>query len=317
MKNLLKKARFAAAAILFTALPANAFAYNLFVDKNNTSGLEDGSQASPFDTIGEAIAAAALLDENSRDIFIANGTYEEDVELVEKVSLTGESRGGVIITDSGTVIKMAHSTKLKKLTVSGGTIGINIPKDSKATITDVAVKKAKKVGIQAEKGSTSDRYRVTVEDSKITDGKGKGFYILKGRVSLKNNEIEDNDEEGVDIRAGVKGTISKNTIASNGESGIELVLGKTSLKIQKNKIKNNDASGITNQFYKDDKKLGNVLISKNNVRSNDSYGINCATPSGGSPGSEYWKKSITLSGNLFFGNEKPIAGRCKIEVAVK
>lgn len=305
-----------AAAAIFAALPANALAYNLFVDKSNATGIEDGSQTSPFSTIGAAIAAAALLDENSRDIFIANGTYEEDVELVEKTSLTGESRSGVIITDSGTVIKMAHSTKLKKLTVSGGTIGINIPANKKATIDNVVVKKTAKIGIQAEKGSTSDRYRVTIEDSKISGNDGKGLYLLKGRVSLKNSEIEDNDEEGVDIRAGVKGTISKNTIASNGESGIELVLGKTSLKIKNNKIKGNDSAGITSQFYKDDKKLGNILISSNKLRSNDKEGISCQTPSGGDVPNEYWKKSMTLSGNLFFGNQKPIASRCKIELAL-
>jgi parallel beta-helix repeat protein len=156
-----------------------------------------------------------------------------------------------------------------------------------------------------------------VTKSDISKNEGKGFYLKKRTVLIEKNEVENNDEEGIDIRSGVKGSIKKNTITKNGESGIELVVGKTDLKISNNKIKSNGASGISNQFYKDSKKTGDIKLEKNSIQKNDNYGLQCATPSGGDPSSNYWTKSINLIKNIFSGNGKSMAKSCKFPISTK
>jgi Protein of unknown function (DUF1565) len=72
------------AAMLFVYASA-AFAYGpfppgttVFVDRANTSGVEDGSQAQPFDTIGEGIDAAPA----GGVVGVAPGTYPDETGLV-------------------------------------------------------------------------------------------------------------------------------------------------------------------------------------------------------------------------------------------
>ena len=104
------------------------------------------------------------------------------------------------------------------------------------------------------------------------------------------------------MRAKVKGKIKDNRIYDNGESGIEVIVGKADLKISKNEIKNNEASAISTQFYPEDDVLGEIKIKKNNLARSEKYGVNCNNPSGGSYGLNYFKDSVSLIENTYFGN---------------
>lgn len=306
------------AGISMLAWSASASAYDLYVNASNTTGTEDGTETNPFNTIGEAVTAAATLS-GQPSIFIANGTYAEGVDIDSPIKLFGESRDGVIIDASGKKmgISIDADSDIEKLTVKKGRYGIYVSENSSADINDVKITESKDAGVQISKSSTGDSEKVTLKDSEISESGGKGMYIQKRKIDIQNNTITKNDEEGIDIRAGVRGTIKKNTITKNGESGIELVLGSTKLKITSNTIKNNDASGITNQFYKENKKKGEISIFKNKIRNNEKYGLNCQTPSGGDPIKGYWQKSVNLLKNIFSGNNKNYAGVCKFEEAKK
>lgn len=318
MKKFSRTLPFLLAAFFMFAWGASASAYDLYVNSSNTTDTEDGTEANPFNTISEATTAATSLS-GEPSILIKNGTYAERVNIESPLSLVGESKDGVIIDASGRDRGISVEAKafIKNLTVKKGYSSIYIAENSGAKIEDVTIKESKKNGIEIKKGSTGNSTKVTLKDSEISESEGKGMYIQKRKVDIQNNTITKNDEEGIDIRAGVSGTIKKNTITKNGESGIELVLGSTKLKITSNTIKNNGASGITNQFYKENKKKGDVAISKNKIRNNDSYGLNCQTPSGGDPIKGYWQKSITLLKNIFSGNDKNYAGVCKFEETQK
>lgn len=299
---------------------ASASTYDIYVDQNSTSSTEDGSQENPFKTISAAISEAEKKDsEDQRDIFISNGTYHEEIKINASMTLTGEDKKLTIIDGDGAsnTIEIDETSEISNLTVQGGNVGIYVSEDAGAKIKSCKILEAKKIGIEIEKSSTSSSKEVEVTKCEIADGDGKGFYIKKRKVLIEDNEVIDNEEEGIDIRAGVKGKIKKNTISKNGESGIELIVGGSKLKITGNEIKSNSASGIANQFYKDSKKLGSIEIEKNKVQKNDNYGILCSTPSGGDPKSGYWTKSIDLIRNIFNRNGKTYATRCGFPMSMK
>ncbi|KKQ43715.1 MAG: hypothetical protein US63_C0046G0003 [Candidatus Moranbacteria bacterium GW2011_GWC2_37_8] len=307
------------AAIFSLAFTSQAAAYDIYVNQASSSITEDGSQENPFKTISAAITSAATKPSDQRSIFISNGIYAEKLELNESTSLTGEDKSSTIINGNGNEhsIEINKTSSLFNLTVSEGYTGIYVAAGAGATIKSTKILNTEKMGIEIAKSSTSNFEKVTVSDCDISKGRGKGFYINKRRVLIENNDISDNEEEGVDIRARVKGSIKKNTITKNGESGIELVIGSSSLKITGNKIKSNSASGISHQFYKDSKKIGSITLAKNKIQKNDNYGVQCATPSGGDVPNNYWTKSIDLSKNIFSNNGSIFAKRCGFAIAKK
>ncbi len=248
----------------------------------------DGSDDEPFKDIDEA------LDEDCARIIVRDGTYDESIVIGEDVSVEGKSRDSVKITGS---ITMKNSAQMSGVTVSGKS-GIDVDEDAEIEIEDCAIVGAD-IGITTVAGNG----KVTVNDTKIYDG-NKGLYLQSGTtVKMTGCEVYDNDEEGVDIRSNVDGTISGNTISGNGESGIEVILGKADLLISDNKIKKNGASGIATQYYKGTGKSGAVKIKSNTITDNNDFGMNCKTPSGGNPGKEFWEATLNMSSNKLSGNK--------------
>ncbi len=290
MKKILFLKISAAAVCLFFVFPffAKAESYDAYVDAGY-SGEEDGSKGKPFNDINEAIESGA------KKIFINKGKYEGKVTLEKSTKLYGKSRGDVTIESS---VVMGDKTSIKNITISAGVI---VEKNSEATIEKCNIKNFGLIGIDIAAGDG----KLTVTDSKIYNGTGKGMYIQAGNeVKISKNEIYGNSQEGIDVRAKVSGVISGNLIYDNGESGIEIIAGSSGVSIVGNTIKKNTASGIAAQFYQENKKNGDILIEKNILSSNNKYGIDCATPSGGNPSSDYWKNSLNLSGNTIKDNKK-------------
>jgi hypothetical protein len=97
--------------------------------------------------------------------------------------------------------------------------------------------------------------------------------------------------------------ISGNEVTSNGEGGIEIIVGGTNVKIQKNTITKNKASGIAVQFYSFIEKTGSIIIENNTLSKNGHFGLLCGIPSGGKPSGSYWDESIELKTNVIEGNK--------------
>jgi M6 family metalloprotease-like protein len=66
----------------------------LFVDQAHTTGSENGSQANPFDTVGEGVSA---VPEPPRTIKIAGGSYPETVVISTPCTLRGWRNGNAFI----------------------------------------------------------------------------------------------------------------------------------------------------------------------------------------------------------------------------
>jgi len=256
-----------------------------YVDKD-TDDDGDGSDDEPYQNIEEA------LYKDCDKIIVEKGIYKDDITIGQDVEIDGVEVENVIIV--GKVI-MKDGSELKNITVSDS--GIDVADGASVKIDNVKIKNAS-TGIE-----TVGNGMLSVKNS-VLYGNGKAMYLQKGKnVELTNNEVYDNDEEGIDIRANVSGIISKNSIYSNGENGIEVILGKSDLKIYDNKIKKNGASGIVAQYYISTSKLGGVKIKDNIITDNKDYGINCKAPSGGNPGVDYWTKSMEMLANKVYDNK--------------
>lgn len=284
----------------------NAEGYDFYVDGSAKSG-GDGSEDEPFEEIEDAIEEAEE-EGGGQEIYIKKGTYSGDFTIEKSIKLIGEDKDEVVI--SGT-ISMKNDSELKNLTIKGGTPAVLVLEDAEVEIEDCVIRDFGKIGIQVVPGDG----KLTLEDSEIKDGDGKGIYLERGnRIKAIENEIVDNDEEGIDIRSNATGTISGNYIHDNNESGIELLVSDADLMISGNTIKDNNASAISIQFYEKYKEYGDISMEKNKMSDNENYGLDCKNTLGGTPPGLYWSKSVKMSGNTISGNEKGSINKfCSIE----
>lgn len=247
----------------------------------------DGSDDEPYQDIEEA------LYKDCDKIIVEKGIYKDEITIGSDVEVEGKGRNDVIIAGK---VTMKDGSELRSVTVADH--GINIVDRASVKIENVKVKGAN-IGIETIGNGT-----LTVKDSVFYENR-KAMYLQKGKnVKITNSEVYDNEEEGIDIRANVDGVISGNSIHNNGESGIEVIVGKSDLKIYDNKIKKNGSSGVAAQYYKSTSKIGGVKIKDNTISDNKSYGIDCKAPSGGNPGVEYWTESMQMMANKVYDNKK-------------
>jgi hypothetical protein len=150
-----------------------------------------------------------------------------------------------------------------------------VDKKSKATIRNCIIEEAGRFGIEVEKSSATKKYIFTLDDSKVSGSAAQGLFISRRKVSITDNEIYSNDEEGVDLHTGLKGKVAGNNIHGNGESGIESMLASSNLDISDNTLQNNHAQGVSVQVYSN-KKGGKIKILKNTIKGNGRYGIRYA-----------------------------------------
>jgi hypothetical protein len=84
-----------AATVALQATPA--LANSIYVDVANTSGVEDGTAAAPFDTIQEGLDAALAGD----DVLVAPGTYFGPIRLAQDVLLQSAQGPQATVIDAG------------------------------------------------------------------------------------------------------------------------------------------------------------------------------------------------------------------------
>ena len=98
-------------AMLFSSVPLLANhvsgqgSSTIYVDASNTSGIEDGSQANPYNTIQEGIDAALYGD----TVQVAAGTYCENVVLKDGMVLQGAG-GSASVIDGQAMVQAALDT---------------------------------------------------------------------------------------------------------------------------------------------------------------------------------------------------------------
>jgi hypothetical protein len=289
----------AAAGLLFL-LCVSGHAADVCVDFRNLSGNEDGSPERPFNTIQEAVNAAA----NGDTVKVALGLYTEDVRIENKsIAL----RGGYAGADSSVYAEegagdFAAQDRVDNVTVINGT-----GEEATVTLLDAAESLVNGFVIRGGGGSSIEL---------PYSSRGGGFYIVNGAPVISDNEIIENDarrEEtdysfGGGIHAENAGvTISGNTIAENaaGRGAAISINGGANVRILDNVIHHNDGY--------DDHGGGlyiaapEVEIRRNQVYSNQT-GVDTGYGWGGgiivlNPGN-----SAQLSHNVYYDNFAPTFG---------
>jgi len=254
------------------ALPVFVFGSTkaVFVDKD-ASGAEDGTSQHPYHSISDALDHV----KNGTEVYVAKGTYRENVTLSKGVKLIGKDgdRGAVIIkakNDNKPAITMKHQSELDHLTVSGGRYGVRVVENSKVIIYDVIVKKSNRDGIYIESAPLDKKYQISVSNTDVKNNDRAGIYVEKHNIVIINSNIISNGSDGVDFAAGTKAWLENCRFNDNKGSGLKLVLDDSEIWSKSNNVRNNGHEGVEINAYG---ATGNIGFKKATFFNNGQYGI--------------------------------------------
>jgi hypothetical protein len=194
---------------LLTAVPALAFT-EVWVD-DVTDPAEDGSQAHPFDSIQEAISYIAGIPDDGT-VHVLEGSYNEDITLVDGVDVLGAGADVTTIDGSGT----------NHVVTAGGGVGSGTTFDG-FTVTGGL---ANYGGGMYNNGSS-----LTVSNciflNNDADNRGGGMYIQNIYSPLVANCIFQDNEScstggAIGCRSSSNPTIINNTIVGNTANGLSM-----------------------------------------------------------------------------------------------
>ncbi len=282
----------------FLFMPALVNAGEFFVDKNNTTGTEDGSSKHPYNTIQDAIAVATGGSEYT--VRVAQGDYPGNIVInTVIVHLLGGFTGGT------------------PADYAAGTGGIFDTQDPGNQVTRIRGDGTNAVVILLDSGSS------TVDGFSITGGTGftdewsalgGGVYVSGGSPILSRNTIEGNDTRhtGLDDRGGgiasessnvrIIGNLVRNNFAGRG-AGIAVAGGDAVVRnntIQGNTAVEDHGGGLYIS--------GNSVVISHNDFLNNEVGRSLGYGWGGGVVVFGEETSAALSYNRFSGNYAPSAG---------
>jgi len=212
---------------------------NIYVDIRNTSGIEDGTQTHPFNSIIEGIDAVTP----GKSVIVAVGTYKEQLIIDRSITLLGASRDNTFITGSGLTGNLitieADHVIINGFTIDGGSstsVGIYFDNYSFININNNLVKNNTDYGINYINSAP------IIEDNNIENNNGSGIRIAtKGAGVIRNNSILSN-KHGIRTYEDSSPEITGNNI-SNNNTGIHCRESATPI-ISYNTISNNSGYGI-------------------------------------------------------------------------
>lgn len=299
MKNLVKNlGTIMLVAALMLPVLSMADDKDIYVDAD-ASGKQTGSSSHPYKKIGDAIDDAKNEDEDV-NIHVASGTYKENIEVPGDVKIFGSDKDKVIIKgdDDEAVVKLKHDTEINKVTIKGGKYGVKINDGDRASIVDCVIKDNDKDGVKIEAAPIkNDKYIASITDSKIYDNGGSGIYSEKRQLSIINNEIIENDGDGVDIEGGSSAWIYKNDIKDNNKTGLKLTLDGSNIWVKNNTLRDNEREGIEVNAFGG---YGRIDVNKTKLYQNERYGI--ARVQRGSFASSVWDGLTIQEDSKFWEN---------------
>jgi parallel beta-helix repeat protein len=251
---------------------------NIYVDVGNTSGIEDGTQTHPFNTVNEGLIAVT----SGKSVVVSVGTYNEQLIINKEITLQGASWDDTFITGSGLTGNLitieADHVIINGFTIDGGSstnVGIYFDNYSYINIDNNLIKNNRDYGISYANSAP------IIEGNNIENNSGSGIRITtKGAGIIRNNSILSN-KHGIRTYEDSSPEITENNI-SNNNTGIHCRESATPI-ISYNIISNNTGYGILI-----DNVLGNLVNpdigggdrdsnGQNKITGNSIHGINNKT----------------------------------------
>ncbi len=241
---------------------------SIYVDHDN-NGSEDGSRDHPYRTISKALKHA----KGSTTVYVAKGTYKENITLPGDVKLVGgKSNDDVVIksdNDNKPTVTMRDDTEINNLTISGGRHGVRVEEHAEAKIVKVVIKNSQRDGVHIDKGSRDKKEQVLIDKSVIKGSRMAGIFSEKRRLIVTNTSITGN-ADGVDLVGGIKAWFADNRILDNRGSGFKLVVDDTDFWSKNNSIRRNGREGVEINSYGG---AGDIGFKKASLIDNRRYGI--------------------------------------------
>jgi parallel beta-helix repeat protein len=247
---------------------------NTYVNAGNTSGIEDGTETHPFNTIAEGIVTVPP----GKSVIVAAGTYNEKLIINKGIVLQGAGKEFTFINGLGYAGNLI-TIEANNVTISGFTIDGN---------------NSASVGIYFNNYSF-----ISINNNIIQNNTSYGINYSNSSPTIENNNIKNNKYSGIEIATGGAGIIKNNSIVSN-QYGIR-TCGDSSSEITRNDISNNSNTGIYCR------ESATPIISYNTI-SNNSYGVlidyNSTWGALVNPdiGNEYPSGGNSPGGNIVTGN---------------
>ncbi|GAB4115856.1 MAG: hypothetical protein Kow00103_10950 [Candidatus Caldatribacteriota bacterium] len=211
---------------------------NVYVDAANLSGIEDGTETYPFNSINEGIETVP----SGKKVLVRAGTYNEQITINKEIDLQGEGSENTFITGngfSGNLITLgANSITISNFCLDGNN--------------------STEVGIFFD--SCDSIYLI---NNRITN-QYYGIKYLNSSPLIEENSLDHNSYSGIEIGTGGRGEIRNNMIQNN-QYGLR-AYGNAAPEISGNNISNNSNSGI---YCRESA----VPIIDGNIISNNSTGI--------------------------------------------
>ncbi len=302
IKSLLEASKLAEIAGALTLMALFALPFLLFAgsDKiyvdDGASGTQNGSSNHPYKTISKALDEAGDGDE----IHVRNGEYKENIHLREGRELYGQSKDGVVIKaddDDYEVVDLDHDTEINKVTIRGGKYGVRVGSNERASIVDCVIKDNDEDGVLLEESKTDDKYKVSITDSVIKDNGRDGIYSAKRRLILIDTEVVDNESDGVDIEASSRVWLEKNKLKNNDGSGLKLTLDGSEIWTDDNSFSENKREGVEVNAYGG---TGRIDLHDSSIHDNDRWGI--AKVQRGNFSSSIWSGLTIREDNRIYDN---------------
>ncbi|MEA1895631.1 MAG: S-layer protein domain-containing protein [Euryarchaeota archaeon] len=252
--------------------------YIVYVDVNSTSGIEDGTQEHPYDTIQEGIDAAV----SGKDtVVVAKGTYHENINLKGGVVVQGGGADVTIINGWGndsvvTADDVGGDTVLEGFTVQNGSAthysegaGIEIWGVS-PIIRNNIIKDNEGWGVSVGWGGAQIKDNIISHNRANFVTSGNGGLLLRGSQSvITGNTIVYNEGYGIHSYNTKSFTIKNNVISGNAADGLSFSVpsGSGTANVMANTVTGNTGDGITCN-------PSSVLnLSNNIVASNSGHGV--------------------------------------------
>ncbi len=325
-------------ALQLAVAPAGAAVVH--VNAANTSGVEDGSAANPFNTIGEGLAAAVAGD----TVQVAAGTYMEAVVIPPGVTLAGAGRDVTTINATGrgtSAVRMTGEgtsprTVLRGFTVRGGAGSdlLGDPVFGSDSIGGGGV-------LLAGDGLVEDN-RITA--NQLAGGRpsflGAGIFVVQGEPTITRNIISGNRAEqtnpgaygaqtyaiggGIFVGFSARPLITQNTLSGNtakGRSGdaysqgigagISVYAGEPlPTRIDANLIVDNTASDFSGGINVGTTTVGssNSIITNNVIAGNAAARGDATGLQSYGGGAYFYYANVVFTNNTVQGNSADIGG---------
>ncbi|MFZ1654593.1 MAG: right-handed parallel beta-helix repeat-containing protein [Candidatus Moraniibacteriota bacterium] len=215
---------------------------SIYVDEDN-KGDQDGSYNHPYRTISKALKHA----KGSTVVYVAKGTYKENLTLPKDVKLIGGKNTDDVVIKADNpdqpVIVMKDDTEINKLTIVGGRHGVRVLEHAEAKIVRTVIKGSTRDGIHIDRGSRDKQEQVIIDKSVIKNNRMAGIYSDKRSLIVTDTDIIGNGD-GVDLIAEVKAWFEDNRILENRGSGFKLTMDGASFWSKNNSIRRNGREGV-------------------------------------------------------------------------